>query len=70
MKNLFLLLFVFISFATHAQENKKFLIRAGKLFDSESGQFKTGMSILVNDGKIEAVKPVKNVTAEEKKTTS
>jgi len=67
MKNLFLLLFVFISFATSAQDNKKFLIRAGKLFDSESGQFKTGMSILVNDGKIEAVKPVKNVTAEEEK---
>ncbi len=67
MKNLLLFLFISISFVLKAQENQKFLILTGKLFDSELGQFKKGMSILVNDSRIEAVKPEKDVTAEEKK---
>jgi imidazolonepropionase-like amidohydrolase len=33
-----------------------YLIRAGKLFDSEAGEFKTGMVILVKDKRIEAVR--------------
>lgn len=67
MKNVLLLIFVFISVVLKAQDGRKFLIKAGKLFDSETGQFKTGMSILVNKSKIEAVKPTKEVTAAEQK---
>ncbi|AEW00282.1 hypothetical protein A4D02_23425 [Niastella koreensis] len=67
MKNILLLAFVFISVLLKAQDGQKFLIKAGKLFDSETGQFKTGMSILVNKSKIEAVKPTKEVTAAELK---
>jgi imidazolonepropionase-like amidohydrolase len=50
-----------------AQTNGKYLVRAGSLFDSETGQFKEGMAILVNDHKITAVKPGKDVSAEEQK---
>lgn len=67
MKKVLLLAFVFISVLLHAQEGQKYLIKAGKLFDSETGQFKTGMSILVNNSLIEAVKPDKEVTAAERK---
>ena len=67
MKNVFLLIFVFISVVLKAQNGQKFLIKAGKLFDSETGQFQAGMSILVNKSKIEAVKPTKEVTAAELK---
>lgn len=45
---------------------QKYLIKAGKLFDSESGQFKTGMDILVSGEVIDGVKADKDVTADEK----
>jgi imidazolonepropionase-like amidohydrolase len=67
MKNILLLLSVFITISLKAQDDQKFLIKAGKLFDSESGQFKAGMSILVNGSKIEAVKVDRDVTAAEQK---
>ena len=67
MKNILLLIFVFISVVLKAQNSQQFLIKAGKLFDSETGQFKTGMSILVNNSIIETVKPDKEVTAAEQK---
>jgi imidazolonepropionase-like amidohydrolase len=67
MKNILLLIFVFISVVLKAQNGHQFLIKAGKLFDSETGQFKTGMSILVNNSIIETVKPDKEVTATEQK---
>ena len=66
MKILFVL-FSLVSYCLHAQETQKYLIKAGKLFDSETGQFKTNMSILVSNEKIEAVKPAKEVTAKEEK---
>ncbi len=47
MKNILLLIFFFISIVLNAQNGQQFLIKAGKLFDSETGQFKSGMSILV-----------------------
>src|SRR5579859_890663 len=43
-----------------------YLIKAGKLFDSETGEFKTGMVILVKDKKIEAVRSEKEVSEAEK----
>ncbi|HEX6428384.1 MAG TPA: amidohydrolase family protein, partial [Niastella sp.] len=67
MKNVLVLIFVFLSIILQAQDRQKFLIKAGKLFDSETGQFKTGISILVNNSIIEAVKPDKEVTAAEQK---
>ncbi|MCW3075061.1 MAG: amidohydrolase [Flaviaesturariibacter sp.] len=67
MKYLRFLLFLFLSISLQAQQSQKYLIKAGKLFDSESGQFKTGLSILVNANKIEAVKPDKEVSETEKK---
>ena len=33
----------------HGQQANSYLIKAGKLFDSESGQFKTGYVILVKE---------------------
>lgn len=46
----------------HAQANGKFLIRAGSLFDSEKGQFKDNMAILIDNEKITAVKSEKELT--------
>ena len=67
MKNSLLLYFLCISFILHAQENQ-YLIRAGKLFDSETGQFKTGMSIFVSNDRITAVKQNREITADDRKT--
>lgn len=67
MKNLHFILFLIISLVSKAQQNQKYLITTGKLFDSESGQFKSGLSILVNNEKIEVVKSDKEVSTKEKK---
>lgn len=67
MKNIFLFVFFFIPVVLKAQGSEKILIKTGKLFDSETGQFKTGISILVNNSIIEAVKPDKDLTAAERK---
>jgi imidazolonepropionase-like amidohydrolase len=48
------------------QQATSFLIRAGKLFDSETGTFKAGMVLLVNNQKIEAVKTEAELTGGEK----
>lgn len=63
-----LLLFAFIVFPVliFAQESPKYLIKTGKLFDSESGQFKTGLSIFVHNGRIESVKSEKDITPAER----
>jgi imidazolonepropionase-like amidohydrolase len=66
MKILICFTFAFISLFLHGQENRKYLITAGKLFDSETGQFKTNMAILVNGRFIESVIPLKELTAKEK----
>ena len=44
-----------------------YILKPGKLFDSESGQFKAGLVIYVKAGRIEEVKDEKNVTANDKK---
>ena len=67
MRNAFLFLLLASGHLLFAQTNDKYLIRAGRLFDSETGQFKDGMTILVNDNKIAAVKPANEVTKQEEK---
>lgn len=67
MKKLSLILFFFASLALNAQTNSKYLIRAGKLFDSETGEFKTGLSILVSGDEIIEVKRNEEVNDKEKK---
>jgi imidazolonepropionase-like amidohydrolase len=55
-------------FHSNAQQSpSKYLIRAGKLFNSETGEFKTGMSILVTGNRIDTVKADKDISADEKK---
>ncbi len=51
-----------------AQGDKTSLIKTGKLFDSESGEFKTGMDILVKNGRIDNVKADKDISADERAT--
>lgn len=50
-----------------AQQKQQYLIKAGKLFDSETAAFKTGMVILVTGNMIDTVKAEKDLTATEKK---
>jgi imidazolonepropionase-like amidohydrolase len=66
MKQLFLLSCILLSQWIYAQQEQGFLIRAGKLFDSESGEFKKNQAILVRGNKIDAVKPQSELTAQEK----
>ena len=42
--------------------NAQYLIKAGKFFDSEKGEFKTGMVILVNGPIVDTVKPERDLT--------
>jgi imidazolonepropionase-like amidohydrolase len=49
------------------QVDTKYLIRSGSLFDSETGQFRDAMCILVSMNKIVAVKPAKEITEQEQK---
>lgn len=66
MKKLLLTILMALPVLALAQNTDKYLIKAGKLFDSESGQFKSGMDVLVDGDHIEAVKPDKDVTADER----
>lgn len=61
-----LLILLFLPIFLYAQEPQKYLIKAGKLFESESGTFKTGYYILTNGKRIESVKTEKEVTAKER----
>jgi len=67
MRKFLLFLFLLSGQFILAQTDGKYLIRAGRLFDSEAGQFRDGMTILVNDNKIIAVKPTTAVTTQEEK---
>lgn len=70
MKNYLFGVLLLLAGAVVAQDKPtaatSYLIKAGKLFDSETGEFKTGMVILVKDKKIEAVKPEKEVSDAER----
>lgn len=67
MRNILLFLLMTPCHFILAQTNGNYLIRAGSLFDSETGQFRDGMAILVNDNKIAAVKSSKDVSQQEQK---
>ncbi|RYY55401.1 MAG: amidohydrolase family protein [Chitinophagaceae bacterium] len=64
MKNLFVLLLIIICVNVAAQDGPV-RINAGKLFNSETGKFETGKTILVKDNRIEQVKATDKITAEE-----
>lgn len=67
MKLLFFCVLLIIAGDAPAQEKStSYLIKAGKFFDSETGEFKTGMVILVKDKKIEAVRTEKELTESER----
>ena len=65
MRNFLLFLLLAFAYNARTQTNVKYLIRAGSLFDSEAGQFRDEMTILVTDNHITAVKPSKEVTRQE-----
>jgi imidazolonepropionase-like amidohydrolase len=61
-KYLFCILLVVVHAAVAQDKSSSYLIKAGKFFDSETGEFKTGMVILVKDKKIEAVRTEQEVS--------
>jgi len=67
MKKLIISLLLLLPFLLSAQEGMKSLIRAGKLFNSESGKFQSDMAIVVSSGKIEIVIPYRELSEKEKK---
>jgi imidazolonepropionase-like amidohydrolase len=67
MRNFLLLLLLIPCQSVLAQTSSKYLIRAGSLFDSEAGLFREGMAIMVDDNKITAVRPFKELSEQEKR---
>jgi imidazolonepropionase-like amidohydrolase len=67
MKKLLTPLLLAVSFLSFSQDNKKTLILTGKLFNSETGAFSTGMAIIVDENKIQTVKAIKELTDKERK---
>src|SRR5437762_3310805 len=66
----FLFPFFFLLIAISLSSQEKFLIKAGKLFNSETGEFKAGMVILVSNNMIDDVKSERDITDAEKKNYS
>ena len=67
MKNFIILLVVSIPYFLFAQESKKTLIKAGKIFNSETGTFQSDMAIVINGNTILSLKPFKEISDKEKK---
>jgi imidazolonepropionase-like amidohydrolase len=67
MKKLFLVLLLIIPYLLFAQETKKVLIRAGKMFNSETGVFSNDIALLIEEKKIKIIKPFKEISEKEKK---
>ncbi|MBS1567413.1 MAG: amidohydrolase family protein, partial [Bacteroidetes bacterium] len=67
MKKTFFSIAFFAPLLLSARPGKSWLIKTGKLFDSETAQFKTGLDIIVKNGNIEDVKPDTDVTDAERK---
>src|SRR5580698_9737166 len=67
MRNFLLFFLLTLGNIALAQTNGKYLIKAGSLFDSETGQFRDDMTIVVNNNKITSVKPSKELTQQEAK---
>lgn len=70
MQKLLLFLAGIMILTTVIAQEPPYLIRAGKLFDSETGQFKKGMVILVKGKMIDTVKQENALTESERKQYS
>jgi imidazolonepropionase-like amidohydrolase len=70
MKKTLLSILLYIPLVAAAQTNKTVLVKCGKLFDSESATFKTGLDILIKNGRIEDVKPDRDITKAEREKDS
>lgn len=66
MKKLIVLLLAVVPLVVYAQTNKPLLVKTGKLFDSEAGEFKTGLDIIIKNGRIEEVKADKEINDTER----
>ena len=66
MKRFIILVILLLPLSLLAQENKKILIKAGKVFNSETGVFQSDMAIYVTDNIIKRVKPFAEVSEKEK----
>ncbi|HTR29042.1 MAG TPA: amidohydrolase family protein [Puia sp.] len=66
MRNFLLFLLLICCQSVLAQTGGKYLIRAGSLFDSEAGQFREGMAIMIDNNKITAVRPFKELSGQQK----
>ena len=67
MKKIFLILLFLTPCFLKAQDTKKVLIKAGKMFNSETGIFSNDMALLIEGKKIKAIKPFKEFSEKEKK---
>jgi imidazolonepropionase-like amidohydrolase len=67
MRNFLLFILLMAVNIAPAQTSGKYLIKAGSLFDSETGQFRDDMAVLVTNNKITSVKPTKELTQQEAK---
>ena len=67
MKKLILILLIVVPCLLKAQDNKKVLIRAGKMFNTETGIFLNDMAMLVVGKTIRVIQPYKETTEKEKK---
>jgi len=53
-------------FSQTPQDTARKLIRAGRIFNSESGAFEPDRALVIKDGKIQSVRPWKEITAKER----
>ena len=67
MKKIIISLILFLPIFLFAQEEMKTLIKAGKFFNSETGEFQSDIGIVVFNNQIEIVKPFKEFSEKEKK---
>ena len=67
MKKIFLILLFLTPCFLKAQDTKKVLIKAGKMFNSETGVFSNDVALLIEGKKIKAIKPFKEFSEKEKK---
>src|SRR6516165_2037029 len=65
MRNILFILFLAPCFLK-AQDTKKVVIKAGKMFNSETGVFSNDMALLIEGKKIKAIKPFKEISEKEK----
>ena len=63
----FISFLLIVSVTSLTQQKQQYLIKAGKLFDSETKLFKSGMAILITGNMIDTVKSEKDLTAVERK---